>query len=63
MKNTLLTKLRQLYYRNPQRKQPKFPYDMQKVVNYARSANKKLSELTEQELSPFLLNKNAMRKA
>ena len=55
MKNTLLMKLRQLYYRNPLRTQPKFPYDMKKVIEYASSAGKKISELTTEELNSFLI--------
>lgn len=58
MLKTLLMKFRQKLFKNPLRRQPSFPYDMRGIIKYASSSNKKLSELSTDELNMFLLKKN-----
>ena len=57
MKNTLLTKLRQKYHKNPYVK-TSFPYNMRDAIKYAESKGKRVYQLTDDELNLFLLPKN-----
>ncbi len=54
MKNTILQRFIRLRNRNLYRKE-RFPYDMRKAVKYADSIGKRVYQLTEQEMKPFLL--------
>ena len=58
MKNTILRKFIQMFIRlrnkNPYRRE-KFPYDMKKAIKYADSIGKRVYQLSEQEMKPFLL--------
>ena len=56
MKNILLKKLRQLYYKNPYVK-TSFPYDMKKAIAYAESVGKRVYQLSDLEMNAFLLKK------
>ncbi len=57
MQNTLLTKLRQKYHKNPYVK-TSFPYNMRDAIKYAESKGKRVYQLTDDELNLFLLPKN-----
>ena len=54
MVNIILRTLTRLKNKNIYRKKA-FPYDMRKAKEYALSVNKNLYELTEKEMSRFLI--------
>lgn len=54
MVNIILRTLTRLKNKNIYRKKA-FPYDMRKAREYALSVNKNLYELTEKEMSRFLI--------
>lgn len=56
MKNIISRLLMRIRNKNIYRKEH-FPYDMQAAMAYARSVNRPVYELTESEMSKFLLKK------